>query len=132
MNCIPDRALAGLDLRYPGPWTAGELMDICRAAFGDSHRVSPTIIADPTRLNPDPRFVELAEAAYGHPVLRARESGGSDARFFHRLGIPVIMTRPLMGQIHSAREWIDIQSMVTFYGICRDYLIERLSGAVDS
>ena len=40
--------------------------------------------------------------------------------------IPVIMTRPQVGNLHAADEWIDIQSMLEFYRICETYLKARL------
>ena len=58
-----------------------------------------------------------------------RESGGSDARFICRHGIPVIVARPLVGNLHAEDEWIDVASMVTFYHICHRYLEQRLRGS---
>ena len=54
-----------------------------------------------------------------------RDSGGSDARFFTPHGIPVLMSRPLVGRLHADDEWIDIESMVQFYRICETYLEQR-------
>jgi len=55
-----------------------------------------------------------------------RECGGSDARFLCRHDIPVLMSRPLVGNLHAADEWIDIASMVQFHRIIARYLEERL------
>lgn len=36
------------------------------------------------------------------------------------------MSRPLVGNLHAPDEWIDIDSMVTYYRVCEAYLAERL------
>ena len=69
---------------------------------------------------------DLATAMTGTPVHQARASGGSDARFICRHGIPVLMSRPAVGNLHGEDEWIDIASMVSFYHVCRSYLERRL------
>ena len=51
--------------------------------------------------------------------------GGSDARFIASRGIPVMMSRPLVGNLHAEDEWIDIQSMVKLYEIYLRYLKRR-------
>ncbi len=56
-----------------------------------------------------------------------RESGGSDARFLTPHGIPVLMSRPTVGKLHAPDEWIEIDSMLTYYRICEDYLRHRLA-----
>ena len=37
------------------------------------------------------------------------------------------MSRPLCDNLHSSEEWIDIDSMLTFYEIYRRYLEARFS-----
>ena len=52
--------------------------------------------------------------------------GGSDARFISGYGIPVIMSRPLVGNLHAENEWIEIASMDTLYHIYQRYLEKKL------
>ena len=60
-----------------------------------------------------------------NPTRLSRESGGSDARFLHPHGIPVLMSRPAVGNLHAPDEWIDIESMVEYYRVCEAYLAQR-------
>ncbi|MEK6766676.1 MAG: M20 family peptidase, partial [Planctomycetota bacterium] len=62
----------------------------------------------------------------GKPTNLEKEDGGSDARFIGRLNIPVIVSRPVVGELHSIDEWIDIESMETFYRIYELYLKRKL------
>jgi di/tripeptidase len=71
------------------------------------------------------RPVASHASTLGDRPKERREHGGSDARFIARQNIPVIMSRPLCGNLHSRREWIDIDSMVSFYEVCRRYLENR-------
>ena len=55
----------------------------------------------------------------------AQSHGGSDARFIAAHNIPCILSRPLVGNLHSIDEWIDIDSMGTFYRIYQQYIKEK-------
>ena len=51
--------------------------------------------------------------------------GGSDARFIAASGIPAIISCPLVGNLHAVDEWIDIESMGTYYHIYEQYIAEK-------
>jgi len=84
------------------------------------------ISAEPTLLSPDPLYFSVTEEVTGKPASQEREDGGSDARFIGRFNIPVIVSRPIVGELHSVDEWIDIKSMETFYRIYELYLKRKL------
>jgi succinyl-diaminopimelate desuccinylase len=84
------------------------------------------ICAEPTKVSPDPLFLTATEEITGKPVKLIREHGGSDARFICPYGIPVIMSRPLVGNLHAEDEWIDIGSMETLYRIYELYFQKKL------
>ena len=125
-NRLPGEAHATLDIRFPPPFEADKLLATIRETVGGNFSVETIISAAPTHLSPDPRFVEITERITGEAVELVQESGGSDARFLHPHGIPVLMSRPLVGNLHAPDEWIDIESMVTYYRVCEAYLAERL------
>ncbi len=129
VNRIPERAEVLLDIRFPPPFTMASIMDIVRANLGEGIETLVLIGDDPTHLAANPLWVTLAQQMTGRPVRQTRESGGSDARFICRHNIPVLMTRPEVGNLHSGNEWIDIRSMVTFYRIAERYLLQTLTGA---
>jgi len=126
INRVPERAEAWLDVRFPPPYTVASMMEIVTRELGDAVEVHPIVTAEPTDLSPDPLFCEITEEITGAPAHRVRVSGGSDARFLCRHDIPVMLSRPDVGNLHAEDEWIDIESMVSYYRICEAYLRRRL------
>jgi len=126
INRIPERADALLDIRFPPPHTMASMMELVRENLNEGVEALVLIGDDPTHLAPDPLWLDLVQEMTGQSVRQSRESGGSDARFICRHGIPVLMARPEVGNLHSEDEWIDIASMVTFYRVCERYLESRL------
>lgn len=124
-NRLAAEAHATLDIRFPPPHSCESLIALVREVAGERIQVNPIIQAEPTHLSPDPKFVDIAGRILGTRPRLARESGGSDARFLHPFGIPVLMTRPEVGNLHAPDEWIGIDSMVEFYRVCEAYLAER-------
>ncbi len=127
INRIPSRAEALLDIRFPPPHTMSSMLEIVRQTLGETVDAKVLIGDEPTHLAPDPAYLEQVQAMTGKSVRHGRESGGSDARFICRHGIPVLMARPEVGNLHAEDEWIEIASMVTFYHICERYLELRLA-----
>jgi succinyl-diaminopimelate desuccinylase len=125
-NRIPSGAEAICDIRFPLPYTADEMLSVTKR-FIDGEMESEVIaVAEPIRVSPDPLFLVATEEITGKPVKLIREHGGSDARFISQYGIPVIMSRPLVGNLHAGDEWIDIASMETLYRIYERYLESKL------
>lgn len=126
-NCIPDHAEATLDLRFPAPHTLKEMLKRIRQQLGTGIEVEVMIGAAPSNLNPDPLWFQITEEITGQPVTQNRASGGSDARFLCGAGIQTICTRPEVGNLHAHDEWIDIESMTTFFRITREYVMRTLA-----
>lgn len=126
INRIPQRAEAVLDIRFPSPHTVAEVEQRLIDALDPDVHYERIISADPAHLNPDPLYLEVIQRVTGHPARHVRTAGGSDGRFFSEIGIPVMMSRPLVGELHSDEEWIDIPSMLQHYRICEEYLTARL------
>jgi len=125
-NRIPHEAEAVLDIRFTPPYTAKNFLNEIKKIVGEGISTEVIISADPSHLSPDPLFLKVTEEIVGSSPTLIKEDGGSDARFFCLRGIPVIVSRPVMGSIHSEDEWIDIDSMVTFYRIYKKYLEKKL------
>ena len=127
INRIPTQAYAILDIRFPPPHTVKSMLKEVQAKVGPEVTVKEIISAEPTHLSPDPLYQEITEKITGQPVTLIRDHGGSDARYLTGYGIPVMMSRPLVGNLHAEDEWIDIASMVQFYQIYDQYLRTKLS-----
>jgi succinyl-diaminopimelate desuccinylase len=122
VNRIPAEAEAVLDVRFPPPDTVETMLAKVRQILGDEVAVEEIVSAEPTHLAADKAFMRVTEEVTGTPVKEVQACGGSDARFFRAAGIPVNLSRPLVGELHSEDEWIDVASMVMYYRICEAYL----------
>ena len=113
-------------MRFPPPWALDKLLGKIKDILGDRIQVNTLISAEPTDLSPDPLYQRVTEEVVGKKPLLIRDDGGSDARYFALKGIPVMMSRPFVGNLHAEDEWIDIDSMALFYQIYEQYLKQRL------
>ena len=125
-NRIPAEAEAAVDIRFPPPLTVAAMSAEVAEVLGADCEIEPLMTAEPSHLDPDPLFCQVTEELTGKPVRYIRASGSSDSRFLRRYGIPVNLSRPLVGNLHAIDEWIDISSMVTYYRICETYICRRL------
>ena len=126
-NRIPNEAEIVCDVRFPPPFTLDQIMSTIRGFLDDQMEMEPLVMAEPTRLSPDPLYLKVTEEITGKPVRLLREHGGSDARYICPYGIPVIMSRPFIGNLHTDIEWIDLASMETLYRIYKRYLELKLN-----
>lgn len=129
INCIPGEATAHLDLRYPPPHTRESLLATIRELAGPEIAVATVMGAESTQLSPDPLYLQVTEELTGEAVRLVRASGGSDARFIAQFGIPVVLSRPLVGNLHGLDEWIDIESMGLYYRICEQFILRKIGKA---
>ena len=125
-NRIPSEAEAFIDVRFPPPYTVESTLENIKEAIGDDCELIVGLTAKPTHLDPDPVFSDVTTEVTGRPVRHVRASGASDSRFFRDYGIPVNLSRPIVGNLHAIDEWIDIASMVSYYRICETYIQRRL------
>ncbi len=131
INCIPSEAEAAMDVRFPPPNNGKSMLRTIDDVLGEGLSVKLLVCAEPTRLAPDPEFAAVTERLTGQPVRSVKASGGSDARFLCAHGIPVLLSRPLVGALHAEDEWIDIRSMAAYYEICRVYIEGKLKGSYE-
>ena len=124
-NRIPEHAEAVLDVRFPPPHSVESILEKIRGCLDDSVEARPIVSAESTHLAPDARFLELTGEVTGAPARMVRASGGSDGRFFFARGIPVMLSRPRVGNLHGRDEWIEIDSMLDYFEICRRYALEK-------
>ncbi len=127
-NRIPDNTETTCDIRFPSPYTTDQMISAIKGLLDDQMQIETLVSAEPTLLSPDPLYLKVTEEITGQPVSLLREHGGSDARYIARYGIPVIMSRPFIGNLHTDNEWIDLESMETLYRIYERYLEAKLTG----
>ena len=66
------------------------------------------------------KFIDHTEKAFGEKIIIKQTYGASDARHFAHLKCPVMMQKPMGGEIHSSDEWMDLTSTMQFYQGMRD------------
>lgn len=125
-NRIPADAEAVIDIRFPPPATVESMQRELRRLVGSDCEIETLMSAEPTKLNPDPLFCTVTAEMTGQPVRLVKASGASDSRFFRQHGIPVNLSRPLVGNLHAIDEWIEISSMTTYFEICKSYIERKL------
>lgn len=125
-NRIPDRAEVTCDIRFPAPHTVAEIQAGIARLLDDQMELEVLVAAEPTYLAPDPLYLDVTREVTGRPVRLIREHGGSDARYIAQYGMPVIMTRPYVGNLHAYDEWVDIASMEMLYRIYETYILRKL------
>jgi succinyl-diaminopimelate desuccinylase len=126
INCIPGEAEAILDIRFPAPFTIESMLAMVREIAGSGVEVEVLNTALTTKLSPDPLYLQITEQLTGLPAQLVRASGGSDALFIAQYGIPVVLSSPVVGNMHRDDEWMDLASMELYYRICEQFIIEKL------
>ena len=124
-NCIPAHASATLDIRYTHQEKESELLALVHGSLSARGSIEHLYGAPPTTLQPDPLFIRITEEVTGGSVRLIRAHGGSDARYVTEHGIPVIMSRPNVGGVHSVHEWVEIASL-GMLGKIYDTYLERV------
>ncbi|MEM1441490.1 MAG: M20/M25/M40 family metallo-hydrolase [Verrucomicrobiota bacterium] len=126
-NRIPEEAVATLDVRFIPPATAESVLAEMAKLLPEGVTLHPLVSADPTHLAPDEEFIAATREVAGVEPRIVRACGGSDGRFFFGKGIPVMLSRPRVGNLHGHDEWIEIDSMVDYFEICRRYVKKRVA-----
>jgi len=111
-----------LDIRFVPPMTSRQVLDEIEGLLGRGVSAEPVVIGEPTRLSPD---VQITKEVTSMPTRFIRSSDGSDGRFFCAQGIPVLLSRPCVRNLHGWNEWIDLGSMVSYFEICQSYILSQ-------
>lgn len=130
-NQVCPEAIMKLDFRFPESVSekelVGEVTEIAKECGGGLKievlgRGLPTFTDD--NLPIVKKFIEEMEKVIGRKIEVKPTYGGSDARWFAKHDIPVLMIKPVGGEIHSDDEWISLQSCLEFHQGIRNFLFE--------
>ncbi len=67
-------------------------------------------------------FKNLARDMHGIDVGTTVSHGSSDARYFVKKNIPVLLINPTGGDYHCDSEWIDMQDLERYYAILKEWV----------
>jgi succinyl-diaminopimelate desuccinylase len=124
VNQVSDSATADLDFRYPATVDGKKLLQQVRQLFKHSKleilaQGSPLIIQ---RDHPHiTRWKELISDKNQGDVF-VKETGAVDGRYFAEQGMPVLLSKPIGGALHTEEEWLDLDSFVEFTHKLAEYL----------
>lgn len=126
-NQVPDYAQASLDIRFVPSTNFDELekrISLIKKNFPDinfevkTKGISYEIDKNNKYLK---RFIEILNSKKIKTSF-LKSHGSSDARFFIEKGVPAILIRPVGGNLHSEKEWIDIKSLELFYDVLKEFI----------
>jgi len=128
-NQVCDKAELKLDFRYPETDSlqriAQELEEITKE-YRDQLEITTLSTGLPTATNPElsivKQFIASFQETYGQKIAVERTYGASDARHFAEYDIPILMIKPVGGDIHMESEWLDLSSTMLFYQALRSFL----------
>lgn len=129
LNQVCDKAVLKLDFRFPETDSSerivAEVKALAKTVKGNIS-VSTASVGMPTFTDKNlpvvKNFLSVMEKEFGREILVKETYGASDARHFAEYGIPILMIKPIGGEIHSEDEWISISSCLKFYEALKIFL----------
>lgn len=132
INQVCDKAVLKLDFRYPEDDSIENIkrnVENIAMQTGGNIKISLASTGLPTFTDPNnPLVVELIKnmtEVFKKDIQINPTYGASDARHFAKMKIPVLMIKPMGGEIHSKDEWISIDSSLKFYKGLKKFLTDR-------
>lgn len=111
-----------LDFRYPETDSIKNILGVVTKLakkIEPSLKISTMSTGLPTFTNRNglvvKNFLSAMESAFGKKIVIDKTYGASDARHFAKYNIPVLMMKPMGGEIHSETEWVSISSSMKFF-----------------
>jgi len=116
-NQVPDSAKVIIDIRYI-PTDNPDLIKQNIQNVCPNCQVKKLICASPFHVDNNNQSI-LMWANLINPLMPIskiliNENGASDARYFHKDKTTVILSSPILGNIHSDQEWVDIDSLISY------------------
>lgn len=128
-NQVCPEAVMKLDFRFPETENVGNILDKVKkiaTKVGGEVSVELASIGKPTFTDENlpvvRNFIKEIEMVVDQKVEIKPTYGASDARWFSDQKIPVLMIKPIGGEIHSDNEWISLSSCLRFYEGLKSFL----------
>jgi succinyl-diaminopimelate desuccinylase len=122
VNQVCPEAVMKLDFRFP---ESNSFQKITKQVNDLTKKISPDIdiiinsttlpTFTDTNLPIVKDFISSFKKAYAREIVISPTYGASDASHFGKYMIPVLMMKPMGGEIHSANEWVSLRSCLKFY-----------------
>jgi len=132
-NQVADYAEAVLDIRFVSSENEADILRLIKKVAKKSGKIEIEKIISGYPLKTDEnnsyvrKFINIAKQN-GIDIKPTFTHGSSDARFFSENKIPVIVLRPNGGGHHSEEEWIDLESLGSFYKVLKMFVVSVSDG----
>ena len=132
MNQVPDQAEATLDMRFVNDNEyskhRAKLEAMAKKRELELKTVAHVKAREVDMQQPEvEQFLNLASEIRGKPITPIHSFGASDACYFAKHGIPVIVIRPRGGGAHSNNEWLHTYDLQQFYQLLKAYIVQTTS-----
>ena len=127
-NQVPDFAEVLIDIRFTTKTNKVKLekmINLIKKKF-IGIKIKEIFYHDHCKINPNNAFFKLfSKIAYDKFNIETSfgfTHGSSDAGFFLKKKIPIIVIKPKGGNIHTINEWIDLKDLEKFYIVLEDFV----------
>lgn len=128
-NQVCDLAQLEIDYRYPESDNFHRIkseLEKMVNEYKDRITITPLSTGLPTYTNPKlpivRQFLKIFAENYQQSISVEDTYGASDARHFAEYSIPILMIKPMGGDIHMETEWLDVDSTMMFYQSLRSFI----------
>ena len=126
-NSVAQYAEAFFDIRFINAESYRRIISLIKKTVSKYHLEFKEVIVGPSyKVNRESFFIkELDKQINYHKIVSQYkvDHGSSDARYFIKEGIPVVLFKPICGGDHSENEWIDLDSLEIYYSILKKWLM---------
>lgn len=127
-NSVPDSASMKLDFRFLKRADYDELQAVIKRLCSDGIESKVLVYGEPYELDLKNTFVENYLELLTVKKIDFRfviDTGSSDARFFSKYDIPVLLHKPVCGGDHSENEWIDTHSLEEYADFIFEFVLKN-------
>lgn len=129
-NKVPAQAYMLLDFRFPKSAGIGKVKQILKKAVAKEEKVyiETLVKGSPLSVSKDSKYVQVIKKICKEKVERqinhVKHHSGSDARFFAKKDIPVIMISPNHSKPHIETEWIDLEDLGRYEEVVKEFILK--------
>lgn len=121
VNQVCNAATVKFDFRYPETDSSARIINEVKQIankIGGDLIVTTASVGMPTFTDQNlpivKEFLNTMSDVYKRKILIKETYGASDARFFSEFGTPILMMKPIAGEMHSEDEWVSVSSSLNF------------------
>lgn len=128
-NQVAESASAVIDIRYTPDLTCDDILAAIKSQFPDLviERVldKPAFVVDKNNsyINQWTKLLRQHRIIPNEQDLFMKDTGSADHHYFSQHGIPVLISKPVGGLIHTEQEWLSKRAFVQYSSLLTEYLL---------